>query len=335
MATVAESRAVRPLPLRWRRSYGGELWAEFFGTFILICFGDGVVAMLWALIGSGRTVGTKTALLGSGDWLLITWGWALAMVFAIYTVGGVTGAHINPAITLSAALRKQLPWKKVPTYWIAQVVGAFVGAALVFAVYNNAINHYDQINHIIKGQPNSLATYSTFATFPAPYFHNVAGPFLDEVVGTFFLALFVCAVTDEYNQPPTGNMAPWIVGFIVMAVGISFGANSGYAINPARDFGPRLFAWAAGWGKVAFPGDYANISTYFWIPIVGPLVGAAIASFLYDLGIKDILMARRGPEPGVEAEGRTVQDRPAGSAEPGVFGRGETVDDRPDDRLSE
>ena len=329
MATVAESRAVRPLPLRWRRSYGGELWAEFFGTFILICFGDGVVAMLWALIGSGRTVGTKTALLGSGDWLLITWGWALAVVFAIYTVGGVTGAHINPAITLSAALRKQLPWKKVPTYWIAQVVGAFVGAALVFAVYNNAINHYDQINHIIKGQPNSLATYSTFATFPAPYFHNVWGPFVDEVVGTFFLALFVCAVTDEFNQPPTGNMTPWIVGFIVMAVGISFGANSGYAINPARDFGPRLFAWAAGWGKVAFPGDYANISTYFWIPIVGPLVGAAIASFLYDLGIKDILMARRGPEPGVTGVGETVQDREPGSAEPGAFGRGETVQDRP------
>ncbi len=157
----------------------------------------------------------------------------------------------------------------------------------------------------------------------------MAGPFLDEVVGTFFLALFVCAVTDDYNQPPTGNMAPWIVGFIVMAVGVSFGANSGYAINPARDFGPRLFAWAAGWGKVAFPGDYANISTYFWIPIVGPLVGAAIASFLYDLGIKDFLMARRGPEPGVTGVGETVQDREPGTTEPGVFGHGETVEDRP------
>jgi glycerol uptake facilitator protein len=114
-----------------------------------------------------------------------------------------------------------------------------------------------------------------------------------------------------------------------MAVGVSFGANSGYAINPARDFGPRLLAYAAGWGKVAMPGDYVNISTYFWIPIVGPLVGAAIASFVYDLGIKDILMARRAPEPGVEAEGRTVQDRPAGTAETGVRGTGETVQDRP------
>jgi glycerol uptake facilitator len=306
VATVAESRAVRPLPLRWRRGLAGELWAEFFGTFVLICFGDGVVAMLWALSGSGRSAAGP--LQSSGDWLLITWGWCLAVVFAIYTVGGITGAHINPAITLSAALRRQLPWNKVPAYWVAQVVGAFVGAALVFLVYNNAINHYDQVQHIVKGTPASLATYSTFATFPAPYFHSFLGPLVSEIVGTFFLALFVCAVTDEFNQPPTGNMAPWIVGFIVMAVGISFGANSGYAINPARDFGPRMFAFVAGWKKVAFPGDYANISTYFWIPIIGPLIGAAIASFLYDFLIQDILKARRGPEPGVVAEGRTVQD---------------------------
>jgi len=310
VANVAESRAVRPLPLRWRKGFVGELWAEFFGTFILICFGDGVVAMLWALVGSGRS--SAGPLQSSGDWLLITWGWALAVVFAVYTVGGVTGGHINPAITLGAAIRKQLPWNKVPGYWVAQVLGAFVGAALVFLVYNNAINHFDQVNHIIKGQPASVATYSTFATFPAPYFHSVLGPLIDQIVGTFFLALFVFAVTDEFNLPVGANMTPWIVGMIVMAVGISFGANAGYAINPARDFGPRIFAWIAGWGKVAFPGDYANISGYFWVPIIGPLIGAALAAPVYDLGIRDVLMARRGPEPGLHAEGETVRDdRPA------------------------
>ena len=93
-----------------------------------------------------------------------------------------------------------------------------------------------------------------------------------------------------------------------MAVGVSFGANAGYAINPARDFGPRVFAWIAGWGKVAMPGDYQNIGTYFWVPIVGPLIGAAIAAFAYDFGIRSILRARRGPEPGVHGDGRTVQD---------------------------
>jgi glycerol uptake facilitator len=286
----------------------GELWAEFFGCFILISFGDGVVAMLWALIGSGRS--SAGALQSSGDWLLITWGWALAVAFAVYVTGGITGAHINPAITLGAAIRKQLPWNKVPGYWVAQVVGCFVGAALVFLVYHNAISTFEGAQHIVRGQAKSVSTYSTFATFPAPYFHNLWGPLIDQIVGTFFLALFVWAITDEYNQPVESNMAPFMVGMVVMAIGISFGANAGYAINPARDFGPRIFALIAGWGKVAFPGDYGNVNTYFWIPIVGPLVGAALASVLYDFGIRSFLMARKPPEPGLMGEGETVQDRP-------------------------
>jgi glycerol uptake facilitator protein len=263
------------------------------------------VAMLWALVGSGRS--SAGALQSSGDWLLITWGWALAVVFAVYTVGGVTGAHINPAITLGSALRGGLPWRKVPGYWAAQVVGAFVGAALVYLVYHNAIDNFDTANHIVRGRPASVATYSTFATFPAPYFHTWFGPFIDQVVGTGFLALFVFAVTDEFNLPVGANMGPWIIGMIVMAVGISFGANAGYAINPARDFGPRIFAWIAGWGKVAFPGDYVHISTYFWIPIIGPLVGAAIAAFVYDIFVRDILMARRGPAEALKV-GETFQE---------------------------
>ncbi len=302
MATVSEPMTTHLLPLSWRRGLGGELWAEFFGCFILISFGDGVVAMLWALIGSGRS--SAGALQSSGDWLLITWGWALAVCFAVYVSGGISGAHINPAITLGAAIRKQLPWSKVPSYWLVQVVGCFVGAALVYLVYKAAIDHFDTVNHIVRGRPASVATYSTFATFPAPYFTTIWGPLIDQIVGTFFLALFVWAVTDEFNLPVGSNMGPWIIGMIVMAVGISFGANAGYAINPARDFGPRMFAWIAGWGKVAMPGDYLHISNYFWIPIVGPLVGAGLASWLYDATIRDILKARKGPEPGIVAEGQ-------------------------------
>ena len=283
---VADSAAARG---GWLAGLGGELTAEFFGTFILICFGDGVVAMLWALIGSGRTQFQTTALLGSGDWLLITFGWAMAVTFAIYTVGGVTGAHINPAITLGVALRRQLPWNKVVPYWVVQVLGAFVGAALVFLVYNNAINHYDQVNHIIKGRANSLATYSTFATFPAPYFHSVLGPLVDEIVGTFFLALFVFAVTDELALAPGSNLGPLIVGFIVLAVGISFGANSGYAINPARDFGPRLFCYFFGWGAQALPAP----QNYWWVPILGPLLGGVAGGGLYQLAIRPFLPGRR------------------------------------------
>jgi glycerol uptake facilitator protein len=319
VATVSEPSATnRHLPLRWRTGIIGDLWAEFFGTFIIICFGDGVVAMLWGLVGSGRSSGGP--LQSSGDWLLITWGWALAVAFAVYVTGGISGAHLNPAISLGAAIRKQLPWGRVPQYWAAQVLGAFFGAALVFLVYNNAINHFDQVGHcgavlkgctpIVKGTDASLGTYSTFATFPAPYFHSFLGPLIDQIVGTFFLALFVWAITDQFNSPVGSNMTPFMVGMVVMAIGISFGANAGYAINPARDFGPRVFAWIAGWGKEALPGNYGNVNDYFWIPIIGPLIGAAIASFLYDFAIQDILKARKPPEPGVFGEGETLQDRP-------------------------
>jgi glycerol uptake facilitator protein len=323
VATVSEPRVTRALPLRWRQGLIGELWAEFFGCFILISFGDGVVAMLWALVGSGRS--GAGPLQSSGDWLLITWGWALAVAFAVYVTGGITGAHINPAISLGAAIRKQMPWNKVPWYWLAQVLGCFMGAALVFLVYNNAINHFDQVGHcgtvlkgctpIVKGTSASLGTYSTFATFPAPYFHSFLGPLIDQIVGTFFLALFVWAITDEFNLPVGSNMTPFMVGMVVMAIGISFGANAGYAINPARDFGPRVFAWIAGWGKEALPGNYGNVNDYFWIPIVGPLIGAAIASYLYEFAIRDILKARKPPEPGIVSEGETVQDRPGANAE--------------------
>jgi glycerol uptake facilitator protein len=292
---------------RWRRSVLGDLWAEFFGCFILISFGDGVVAMLWALFGSGRTT-SAGALQSGGDWLLIAWGWGLAVTFAVYVAGGISGAHLNPAVTFGAAIRRQIPWSRVPRYWAAQVLGCFFGAALVFLVYNNAINHYDQVHHIVKGTAASVGTYSTFATFPAPYFHSVLGPLIDQIVGTFFLVLFVWAVTDEFNTPVGANLAPVVVGFIVLAVGISFGANAGYAINPARDFGPRVFALIAGWGKVAFPGDYGNINDFFWIPIVGPLIGGALASVLWDRGIRTVLIARREAEPGVVGRGETVDD---------------------------
>jgi glycerol uptake facilitator protein len=120
----------------------------------------------------------------------------------------------------------------------------------------------------------------------------------------------VFAIIDELNQPPKANLAPLLVGFAVVAIGLSFGANAGYAINPARDFGPRLFAGIAGWGEVAIPGNYANVSGYLWIPIVGPFIGGLIGAFAYDLGIRDTLRARgEVAPPDVEPRGRTVQEQ--------------------------
>jgi glycerol uptake facilitator protein len=277
----------------------GELMAEFLGVFVIIAFGDGCVAMaVAALPGSGRAATATTIFLAAGDWLLIVFGWAFAVAFAVWVAGGVSGAHLNPAVTLAFAARRKFPWRKVVPYWVAQVFGGFVGAALVFWVYNPAIQAYNLAAHTPKSGGGALASYSIFATFPAPYFHgSVGGPLIDQIVGTAFLVLFVVAVIDARNTAVGSNLGPLIIGFIVAAIGASFGANAGYAINPARDLGPRLFAWVAGWGKVALPGTYTgtggfHFSNYFWIPIVGPLIGGVIGVIIYDLFIGDVLHAR-------------------------------------------
>ena len=275
----------------------GEVLAEFLGTFVLISFGDGVVAMaVAALPGSGRAQTSTTIFLAAGDWLLIAWGWAFAVAFAVYIAGGVSGAHLNPAITLAFAVRRKFAWGKVLPYMAAQVVGAFAGAALVYLTYHDAIDAYNKATKTARDAAGGLATYSIFATFPAPYFHgNMTGPFIDQVVGTMFLVLLVAAVIDLRNSAVKANLGPLVVGFAVAAIGISFGANAGYAINPARDFGPRLFAWVAGWGDVALPGTVnGSFSWYFWVPILGPLVGGIIGIFVYDWFIGDILHARAG-----------------------------------------
>jgi glycerol uptake facilitator protein len=296
---------------RWRRTVGGELLAEFLGTLVLIAFGDGVVAMAVAALNqSGR--GTEI-FAASGDWLLIAWGWALAVAFGVYVAGGVSGAHINPAVTLALAVKRDFPWRKVIPYWAAQLLGAFVGAALVYLVYHHAIGSFEAAKGITRGTlggaADSTPTFSIFATFPAPYFgSSMIGPLVDQIVGTAFLLMFVLALTDERNQPPKANLAPLLVGLAVAAIGMSFGANAGYAINPARDFGPRFFAWLAGWGQVALPGVHG----YVWVPIVGPLVGGVVGAVVYDLFIRDVLRARGAPPaPDVEARGETVEEEPA------------------------
>jgi glycerol uptake facilitator len=303
---VATAETARPRA-SWRQTTLGELLSELLGTFVLICFGDGVVAMAVAALNqSGRGTDIFVA---SGDWLIIGWGWGFAVAFGVYVAGGISGAHINPAVTLAFAVRRGFPWRKVPGYIAAQVIGAFLGAFLVYIVYKGAIDSYERAHDITRGDPDSVTTFSIFATFPAEYLGNWVGPFVDQIVGTAFLVAFVFAVVDELNQPVRANLAPIVIGFVVVAVGLSFGANAGYAINPARDFGPRLFAGIAGWGEVAIPGNYANMSGYLWIPIVGPFIGGLIGAYVYDFGIRDTLRARgEVPPPGIEERGRTVEE---------------------------
>jgi len=287
----------------WRKTDLGDYLAEFFGIFVLISFGTGVVAMAVAgLPGSGRGDGV----ISNGDWLLITWGWAMAVTFGIYVAGGITGAHINPAVTVAFAALGGFPWRKVPGYIIAQVLGAIAGAALVYAVYRDAI----QASEVSAGTARSGgANVGIFVTGPAQYFTDYWGPFLTEVVGTAFLLLFVFAVVDLMNLPPKANMAPLIIGLAVFAIGNSFGANSGYAINPARDFGPRVLTYMVGWGDAAFPGVQGNLDAYWWVPVVAPIIGGVIGAAFYRFFISDVLKARMAPDtPGLKSRGEIVED---------------------------
>ncbi|WP_019855448.1 MIP/aquaporin family protein [Actinopolyspora mortivallis] len=279
---------------RYRRGLGGEMLAEILGTFVLILLGCGSVAVaVAALPESGRQV-TE---FGPANWLIIIWGWGFGVVFGVYVAGGVSGAHINPAVTLAFAVRRGFPLYKVVPYWFAQVVGAFLAAAVVHAVYAPALRAFE----VSSGTPRaeSLDTFSVFATFPAEYFGGGWwGPLLDQIVGTAVLVGLICALIDRRNMAPASNLGPFLIGMVVTVVGLTFGPGAGYAINPARDFGPRLWTYLAGWQELAFPGSYEWFSWYFWIPIVGPLVGGVLGAVVYDLFVGHVLADRAEPEVG-------------------------------------
>ncbi|MCW5982472.1 MAG: aquaporin family protein [Bryobacteraceae bacterium] len=238
------------------KSLFAELVSEFFGTFILILFGAGVVAMV-QLFGSGIP-----GEIVHGGWTNITFAWGLGVVLGIYT-SQRSGAHINPAVTLSFALLKGFPWRKVAPYCAAQVAGAFCGAALVFLNYKEALLKFD---------PNLEKTAGIFTTFPAFPGLPVAG-FFDQVVGTALLLFLVLVIID--HAPP--SLQPLLIGGAVVAIGMSWGGLHGYAINPARDFGPRLFTALAGFKN----NGLTDGTGVFWVPIAGPFLGGAIGAFIY------------------------------------------------------
>jgi len=283
---------------RFRARTGGEALAECFGTFLLVLLGCSAVATaVVGLPGSGRREGA----FGAADWLLVNWGWGLAVAFGVYVAGGVTGAHLNPAVTLAFALRRAFPWRKVPVYWAAQILGAFVAAALVFALYHSAIDAFGAAQQMPVHNDD---TFSVFATGPADYFNgSLLGPFVDQVVGTAVLLILIAALVDQQNQAPEANMSALLVGLAVVVIGIALGTNAGYAINPARDFGPRVLTWIGGWGDTAFPAD-----GFWWIPILGPLIGGALGIYLYDLFVGKVLAVR--PPEDEPAEPGKVADSP-------------------------
>ncbi len=239
-----------------------ELFAELLGTFVLISLGSAVVAQV---ILSGKN---------NGEYLSINLAWGLAVTMGVYVAGGVSGAHLNPAVTFALAVKREFEWRKVLPYMLAQLIGAFMGAATSFFVYREAFNAFDGGQRQITGEK---ATAGIFATYPQPYLSTFGG-LVDQIVGTAILLLVIRAIGDARNVGPTGNLAPLIVGLLVVVIGMCFGLNAGYAINPARDLGPRLFTAVAGWGPDVFrAGNY-----WFWVPIVGPLIGGVVGVTVYD-----------------------------------------------------
>ena len=271
----------------------GEMVAEFFGTMILILFGDGCVATVFLFTNIGAN-GASTPF--ANEWIVIVFGWGLAVMLGIYVAGAISGAHINPAVTLALAATGRHPWSKVLPYWLAQVLGAFVAGGILWFVYQGAL----QAN-IAGGPVTSIG--GVFYTAPKS-FVGVFGAFGDEFVGTALLVGLILVIIDARNQPVQSNLNPLIIGLLIVAIGSSFGLNTGYAINPARDFGPRLW--------IALVSNFQSFSVnnyYFWIPIAGPLLGGVVGAFIYDYTIGKVLEAKKlGPSGDSVTRGEAVRE---------------------------
>lgn len=255
-----------------RRTLVGECAAEFAGTMILILFGCGVVAQV---VAGGE---------GLGDHNSIAWAWGFGVTMGVYVAGRMTGAHINPAVTVALATFRGFPWRKVVPYCIAQTGGAILGALLVRWNYTELLAKVDP-EHTYKTQI-VFSTLPGNGTLPV----HLWGGFRDQIIGTAILMICIFAIVDLRNtsvgMAKGINLAPVAIGLSVVAIGMSFGSDAGYAINPARDFGPRLVSFLTGYDG-AWRDQYGDL--YFWVPIVAPVLGGLIGAAFYELFVGKFL----------------------------------------------
>ena len=224
---------------------------ELVGTMILVTLGCGVV---------GGVVLNKTKSQDSG-WIVITMGFGFAVAVAIYAVGGISGAHLNPAVTIGFAMIGAFPWENVPAYISAQLIGAFIGAVIV---YINYLPHWKETSD----QEQKLVIFSTI-----PAIRNPLSNVVSEMIGTFVLVLGILAIgANEFTE----GLNPLIIGFLILSIGLSLGGTTGFAINPARDLGPRIAHFF-----LPIPGKGSSDWRYAWVPIVGPLLGGTFGALFY------------------------------------------------------
>jgi glycerol uptake facilitator protein len=251
-------------------SLRAQLLAEFLGVMMLIMLGNGVVAMV-VLFGHD-----KPGEVIKGGYTNITLGWGLAVALAVYLTRGVSGAHLNPAVTVALAVYRGFCWRRVPWFCLVQILGAFAGAALVY------INYYPKLVEFWSLHDEDMSKAAgIFTTFPAAAQEFWYFSLFDQVIGTAILVAMIFALTDKDNDPVPSGFTPLVIGLVVVAIGMSWGGMHGYAINPARDVGPRLFYALATNGQAA--GFHGSI---WWVPLVGPLLGGLLGALVYDRLIK-------------------------------------------------
>ncbi|MBE7175211.1 MAG: aquaporin family protein [Mucilaginibacter polytrichastri] len=233
--------------------------AETLGTFIVILLGNGVVANVLLKNTNGH----------NGGWIVITTGWALAVFAGVVVSAPFSGAHLNPAVTLALAIAQKFDWAKVPLFFLAQMLGAMAGSFTVWLMYRD---HYTVTD-------DAGLKRATFCTSPA--IAKVSSNLLSEIIGTFVLILVIfyftnAEISDKKTPIGLGSLGALPVAFLVWSIGLSLGGTTGYAINPARDLGPRIMH-----ALLPIPGKGDGGWSYSWIPVLGPLIGATLAAFLY------------------------------------------------------
>jgi glycerol uptake facilitator protein len=229
--------------------------AETIGTALLILLGDGVVAAVLL---------SKSKAENSG-WIVITWGWAMGVMVGVFAIAQFSGGHLNPAVTFGFALIGNTPWSDVPKYLIGEFAGAMIGATLVWLSY---LSHWRET----EDPGLKLAVFCT-----APAIRNTAHNIITEIIGTFVLVFGVLAFFADKATAATG-LGGLLVGLLVLGIGLSLGGPTGYAINPARDLGPRIMH-----AILPIPGKGDSDWGYSWIPVVGPLIGGALGALAFDL----------------------------------------------------
>lgn len=234
-------------------SLGMEVLGEFIGTFILVLLGDGVVA---------GDVLKRTKSNGTG-WVLITLGWGLAVTIAVFISGYMSPAHINPAVTIAMAINGATPWSSVLPYILAQMAGAILGAVVVWL-------HYKPYFDDTEDADTKLAVFST-----APAIRDITNSVIGEAVGTFVLVLGLLSFG---NHEFADSLNPVVVGLLIVSIGMSLGGTTGYAINPARDLGPRIAHQF-----LPIPGKRDSDWGYSWVPVIGPIIGGILAAVVYGL----------------------------------------------------